>query len=87
MNLPSEEKQHTPSTLMPALPVASPRLASSPGLSSTVIARSVAMAASFNASAYSLNNTPTPAPVQPAGSGAPPAEDKKGEGKNARKQS
>ena len=44
-------------------------------------------AASFNASAYSLNSTPTPAPVQPASSGATPAEDKKGEGKNARKQS
>jgi type IV pilus assembly protein PilO len=44
--------------------------------------------AAFNASAYSLNSSPTPAPAPPPSSGAPPAGDaKKGVAKNGQKES
>lgn len=44
--------------------------------------------AAFNASAYSLNSTPTAAPAPPPTASAPPADDvKKGGGKNGQKES
>lgn len=44
-------------------------------------------AASFSASAYSLNSSPTPAPPAPPAASATPPEDKKGVSKNGQKQS
>ena len=44
-------------------------------------------AASFSASAYSLNSSPTSAPPPPPAPSATPAEDKKGVSKNGQKQS
>ena len=44
-------------------------------------------AASFSASAYSLNSSPTSAPPPPPAASATPAEDKKGVSKNGQKQS